>query len=98
MFLLSYQDVLKKEYGFSDNNVAEDAARVKKFTDYARVQGIYEISNETYAGKSQWWLRSPSDTSPINSCLVTYTGSANNAQNVNNTTYGVVPAIRLRLK
>lgn len=98
VFLLSLQDTINTEYGFSSSKATNDTVRVKKFTDYARVQGIYEFSDQTYAGKSCWWLRSPSDTDPTKSCVVMYTGDSNNGCYVNSTNYGVVPALRIKLK
>ena len=51
--LLSYDDVLNKNYGFNSSSSADDTARQRKGTDYAKCQGL------SYGGTSWWWLRSP---------------------------------------
>ncbi|MBR3948846.1 MAG: fibronectin type III domain-containing protein [Clostridia bacterium] len=59
VFLLTYDDVLKSEYGFNTDRAAADIARMGKGSDYAKCQGIgiddaYEIM---YYGNSSWLLR-----------------------------------------
>lgn len=52
--LLSYVDVLNKNYGFNSSSTVYDTARQRKGTDYAKCQGLY-----VYNDNSWWRLRSP---------------------------------------
>ena len=91
--LLSYNDVLNKNYGFSPSYNTNDTARQRKGTDYAKCQGLYVSSS--YGGTSWWRLRSPSSSDYATGvgsggwehysyhCDVNFTGS------------GVVPALNL---
>jgi hypothetical protein len=85
IFLLSYQDVINANYGFSS-----DTARQKKTTDYAQVQGAY-----TNTSNGSWWLRSAT----IHSSHVSRVefGGAVTSYNVTLTFHGVVPALQIRL-
>lgn len=57
--LLSYDEVLNKNYGFSSSYNAYDTARQHKGTDYAKCQGLGVSTSSSYRGNSWWWLRSP---------------------------------------
>lgn len=87
--LLSYNDVLNKNYGFSSSSGAYGTARQRKGTDYAKCQGLW-------VGGTSWWrLRSPSSSS--NAAGVDDDGRANSDYiiYVNFTYYGVVPVLNL---
>ncbi len=71
VFLLSYQDVLNEDYGFTADPDATDEAREKAPTAYARIQGFY--GNPPYS--NSWALRSPS-TYKTGSAYVNYDGVA----------------------
>ncbi len=62
--LLSYDDVLNKNYGFNPSFDANDTARHRKGTDYAKCQGlcVNNSSGSSYNGNSWWRLRSPYDS------------------------------------
>lgn len=90
--LLSYDDVLNKNYGFNPSSSAYDTARQCKGTDYAKCQGLYV--NSSYGGISWWWLRSPNYSS--DAAAVGNGGWAHNYYSyVNFTHFGVIPALNL---
>ncbi len=96
VFLLSAKEATTAEYGFSTDNGAEDAARRKQTTDYAKSQGAYTALGGLYKGDGWWWLRSPASNSAGCACGVT-TGIVNSAMETDYTCFGVVPAIWIRL-
>ncbi len=64
VFLLSIEEVLNPDYGFSSVSYEYDNARWRTNTTYAKEQGAYTYSstNEDYVkynGNGCWWLRSP---------------------------------------
>ena len=89
--LLSYDEVLNKNYGFSPSYSTNDTARQRKGTDYAKCQGLYVSSS--YGGTSWWWLLSPS--SYYYAPEVDYDGWACSDCRVCYTSRGVVPALNL---
>ncbi len=89
--LLSYNDVLNENYGFSSSSNAYDTARQRKGTDYAKSQGLWVSSS--YGGTSWWWLRSPDGSG--HAAGVDYDGWANYPYGVSTTGEGVVPALNL---
>ncbi len=94
VFLLSYDDVLNTDYGFSNNRSASDI-RVAYNTDYARCQGIGERSEE----KSGWFLRTSANRSD-RALIVGTDGSietdfADDNSFVGSATTGIRPALRL---
>lgn len=62
VYLLSYVEALKADYGFNTSNTNADKVRMKAPTDYAKATGAY-LSD---GGKTMWWLRSPSDNRKFN--------------------------------
>lgn len=66
VFLLTYDDVLKSEYGFNTDRAAADIARMAEGSDYAKCQGLgVDTTYETkHFGNSDWLLR----TKDRNSC------------------------------
>ena len=56
LYLLSYQDLINSNYGFTDN-----ALRYAKVTDYAKAKGAYWEINLSYLNNGYYWLRSPDD-------------------------------------
>lgn len=94
VFLLSYWDVINSNYGFSSSYSTYDTARQLKSTDYAQCQGCYKYTTSTrYYGNSWWRLRSPYNS--IYAAHVHYGGYANDGHSVNNTYFGIVPALKL---
>ena len=89
--LLSYDEVLNKNYGFSSSHNAYDTARQRKGTDYAKCQGLWVISS--YGGISWWRLRSLGSSG--GAAVVDCGGLAALNYYVSYTDYGVVPALNL---
>ena len=89
--LLSYVEVLNKDYGFNPSYNTNDTARQRKGTDYAKCQGL-SISS-SYSGTSWWRLRSPYGS--YSATVVGGDGWAHNRYSVSITDVGVVPALNL---
>ena len=100
VFLLSYQDVINSNYGFSSSYLAHDTARKKKIADYAQAQGAYTNTRTDYAGNGWWWLRSSADNySHIAHSVAAdgVLGVGGGGANVCLTNGGVLPALQIRL-
>ncbi len=58
VFLLSYDDVTNRSYGFSSDYNVHDKARYIQGSTYARAMGAFwftdEYDNEEYSGNSEW--------------------------------------------
>lgn len=91
IFLLSYKDVFNTSAYFNSS-----AARQKKSTDYAKSQGCYASTDNSYKGNCYWWLRSPHYYYSSYACHVG-NGGGDARGYVNCTNYGVVPALTIRL-
>ena len=87
IFLLSYWDTINTSYGFSSDGTVNNKARRAKGSPYAKAQGL-EVDETGY---SWWWLRSPSDET-LSNCVES-DGCSNNDEDVNETGYGVRPAM-----
>ena len=101
IFLLSYDEVLNSNYGFSTSCLTYDSARLAKGSDYAKCQGLW-VSNSSgysYDGCSYWRLRSPGYTSS-STCSVYYEGCVNHPHYYYYGTYfayyGVRPALKIQ--
>ncbi len=93
IFLLSYNDSINSNYGFSSSDSAYDTARQLKSTDYAKCQGCWQSTYDSYRGNCLWWLRSPDGSS---GAPVIYVGGySDGGYSVGDTYLGVVPALRL---
>lgn len=97
VFLLSYNEVLNSNYGFSTSSGTYDSARQLKGSDYAKSQGlyVYHSSGSSYDGCSYWRLRSPGDGSS-DSCGVGHDGGVYIDCTTDGTDGGVVPALKLQ--
>jgi len=84
IFLLSYSEVTKNTY------FADDAARIRKPTDFAKATGAYQSFSEGLGG--DWWLRSPYNNSS-DACIVFNNGEADITNSVDYSNCGVVPAL-----
>ena len=93
VWLLSEREVTCPGFGFDEDPRANDAARIKKNTDYARIQG----AGENYGGNGTWWLRSPSRNLSYFALYVSADGLSYYVDYVNNTSHGIVPALKLRM-
>ena len=97
IFLLSYQDVINSNYGFSSSYGTKDTTRQKKTTDYAQAQGASTNTSTDYAGNGYWWLRSPIYDYSSNARDVISDGRVDYSNNVRRTSFGVVPALQIKL-
>ncbi len=104
VFLLSYEEIHNKAYGFNSDASDDDPARHMKSTDYAKSQGVYtngrgpfEDSSGPYAGNGQWWLRTPNSSAQGGAYSVFYDGDASIPGTVWCTNYGIVPALWIKL-
>lgn len=89
IFLLSYSDLKNSKYGFVSN-----ADRQLKSTDYAKSQGCYQNTYDSYYGNCWWWLRSSNSSHCVRD--VGYNGDSDYIKNAGSTEVGVVPALRLQ--
>ena len=96
VFLLSYDDVLNSNYGFSTEK-RFDLAREAEGSDYAKCQGLYVYSTPGYSydGCSNWRLRSPGDDSH-HSCVVRNDGFVCYNYSTGYSREGVRPALKLQ--
>lgn len=91
IFLLSYQDCLKAEYGFS-TSFAESETRVKTHTDYALFKGLYYSYTPT--GAAHWWTRSPSEGYIDQACNIHPSGFLYATGRVD-PNFGLAPALKM---
>lgn len=96
IFLLSYDEVKTGGYGFDSSSWSSDPALRAQGTDYAKCQGLWISDSEyvSFAGNSDWWLRSPSSSSRW-AWSVLYHGMLQKEGFIDNTSCGVRPACRL---
>jgi len=89
LFLLSYKEIMDGRYGFVSNS-----DRVRKGSDYAKSQGLYES-----VGNSYYWLRSPRDYyhDVYDARRVYDGGSVDYNDYVDSTNNGVSPALWVNL-
>ncbi len=100
IFLLSYQDIYRAEYGFAKTVFSD--ARMLKTTDYANVQGASSfvpsmgISPPKDEAFGTWYLRSPDYSKNSRVHIVNYDGTESSGGEVHYLT-GIVPTLRIRL-
>ena len=94
VWLLSYSEVQKADYGFV-TDTGYDFNRMAAGTEYALCQGLYKNSSN---GCSEWRLRS-AGYDVNGACCVDHVGWVNGSDgaNVNYTSHGVRPALKLNL-
>ena len=97
VFLLSYDEVLNSNYGFSKDDDECDSARQAKGSDYAKCQGlrVFNSSGNSYDGCSYWLLRSPGFRADC-SCNVTHDGLDRGSASTYETINGIRPALKLQ--
>ena len=96
VFLPSYREVTNSAYGFANDPSAYDTARRMLTSDFSRATGAY-MSNASYYGNGNWWLRSPYYYRSNIARIVIYYGYADSYNYVNIDYLGVVPALNLTL-
>ena len=97
IFLLSLSEITNTSYGFT-SSISTTNTRYAKGTDYAKARGLYVYTTTgfDYIGNSYWWLRSPYMNNKDYSSDVSLGGSVGNGI-VNNSNYGVRPALKINL-
>lgn len=94
IYLLSYQDSINSNYGFS-TSTSSNNTRYAVTTDYARAKGAYiDTSTNTY-GNGTWWLRSPYSNDSYSACTVTRVGDLHSSD-VYLAYLGVRPALQIK--
>lgn len=113
VFLLSWQDILNSDYGFSSDSAEFDPARGLKPSSYAQSQGAYTFYVDEWnfahgypeeyrgcIGNGLWWLRSPVSDGEYYSDSVSgidCSGSGFPYIYIVAANHGVVPALRIQL-
>lgn len=99
IFLLSEEEATNPNYGFSsdqdDNGIK--SARIRKTSDYAQSQGCYTKTSSSSLGNGWWRLRSPYYDHYYDARHIYIDGNTNYFGDVNVTSGGVVPALKLSL-
>lgn len=62
VFLLSIQELTKKDYGFSEDPAVNDTVRIKNAMDYSKSCKVTGLGNDS---TRSWWHRSPASTGYI---------------------------------
>lgn len=95
IFILSYDEVINSDYGFSSSASKNDAKRRTKGTDYAKAQGLEVCRESGCYGYSSWWFRTPSYLS-VYACGTYFDGGATaDLNNISLTRRGVRPALKI---
>ena len=93
IFVPSYYDVLNADYGFGTQASEQDSLRMASGTDYAKCQGLYVASTlSTLFRKPIWRLRTCDGSSVV--WNVDNYGRTYNFFQIDNTSYGVRPALK----
>ncbi len=94
IYLLSYQDSINSNYGFS-TSTSSNNTRYAVTTDYARAKGAgIDTSTNTY-GNGTWWLRSPISGASSHAYYV-YSDGRMDFRNVYIAFIGVRPALQIK--
>lgn len=88
--VLSYNDCLNTDYGFTTNIYVDTARIASEVTTYAVSQGISATD-----GKADWWLRTPDSASGRASC-VEETGALSHTASLNLCDKGIRPVISVK--
>ena len=96
VFLPSYQDYLKEEYGF-DSSATMTATRACGSTDYAKARGVWLSANSGEENNSFYWTRTPYSQDSNYAWDVGPSGQMNFKVRVNGTNRGIKPAITIKI-
>lgn len=87
----------KKVFLISENEAFSNAeTRKLSTTDFARANGAW-MTTSAGKGNGIWWLRTPNEQNSKQVKVVTNSGAASNYELVNNSGFGVVPALKIRI-
>lgn len=92
VFLLSYNEVIKFNYGFYNQE-----CRMAKASDFSRAKGLLSISNDI-SKSSNWWIRTGFEFTPYFPAMVKYDGTADKNYYPMGDNIGVRPAIKVVLE
>ncbi len=99
IYLLSHQDTLNTNYGFSSYNVGYGGEeRMSIVTDYAKAMGVWWNTSSSYYNIGYWWLRSPSYDFSYNAGVVNYDGGVYIYDEVSISGIGVRPATTIAIQ
>lgn len=95
IFLLSYDDVINKNYNFKTSVSEYDTARKLQGSDYAKCQGLWVSTSGYDKGYSNWYLRT-AQSSGINYSVGSHGEVYSNEAgvNVHSTEFGIVPVFK----
>ncbi len=93
IYLLSWEDVHRTEYGFIPDCDKEDTKRIAQGSDYAKCQGLHI---NKYSGKPSWYLRTAGHRS-VYVCGVSLVGSSGTGFSTDYILYGIRPALNFNL-
>ena len=96
VYLLSYKDYLKTEYGFSTSSTSS-TTRECKTTDYARANGASCDTSSSYKNSGYYWTRSPYYSDSISAYFIYRGGYLNDYYYVYYTSLSVRPSITIKL-
>ena len=98
IFLPSYREVTNSEYGFETSSSTDDTARRMQMSDYSRATGAYmSTGSSIYYGNGWWWLRSPYDDGSDIARYVVHYACVDGNYYVYDSSFGIVPALQIRL-
>lgn len=93
--LLTYADLINSQYGFVDDEDANNA-RCAKTSDYARTIGCYAESLSTHAYNGCYWTKTPCDDAHPNAAWCVGQKGQLDECSVNKTYIGVRPSITIK--
>ena len=96
VYLLSYEDTIKAEYGFVPAANFRDKLRQIKASDYTRCINGYMSTGTSNVGSSIWWLRTPDDTNGNEVYYTQYYGYSFYVVETNSPGIGACPAITIK--
>ena len=95
IFLPSLAEITNADYGFT-TDFYHTETREMLTSDYSRATGARMSTSSSYLGNGYWWLRSPNRGLSDGARFVD-SNIGISSTSVNNSSYGVVPALQIRL-
>lgn len=97
VYLLSIAEASNAAYGFNSTFDESNETRCAKNTEYAKKQGAYTNTNNSYAGNGQWWLRSPGNFAEDAALVYSIGYGLDVGRGVNLDDHAVRPALHINL-